>query len=621
MSAFGKAGSRLVSKYASLAFAVQSKNCSGIWRNTTSQGERLSAGVRQLRFQSTLNPIPSTARAAPVGTPPSSPPPPPRKWLRRVGYTAAALGIMYTIDKTLLASSITRNLRAVVTLSIIAADYKINFTEEHDIDALHNRVAERIYNLITTNGGLYIKIGQAIAMQAQVLPPVFQKKFAKLFDGAPQDDWPEIEKIFIQDFGVKPTDVFETINTHAIASASVAQVHKAQLKTGEWVAVKIQHPSIQKQMSWDLGAYRMIMYIYDRFVFDIPVYFTVDFTCNRLEAETNFLNEAHNGEVLRDFVEKDSNLCNKVYIPKVYDELSSKRVLTMEWIDGVSMSNREELQRRNWSAAQIMDSMVNLFAAQIFSWGVVHCDPHPGNIIIRTDPANNKKLQLVLIDHGLYIYERDEFRRQYCELWRNMFLLNDAKIKEIVMKWGVGSPDLFASAVMLRPYKGDHRNSGRSGRRRFGRSRKSTESMTPEERREAFREQEKMREHLRNFLQDTTKVPLELIFLGRNMRIVQGCNQLMGSPVNRLKILAGWASRSLATEQGLSIGERFRETFNHMKFLAIVGLSDVGFYVSRLRQIVFRQRDAGFEDLLAQQIKGVAKDKLGLEIEDGAFEG
>ncbi|KAK7204133.1 atypical/ABC1/ABC1-B protein kinase [Myxozyma melibiosi] len=539
--------------------------------------------------------------------------PPPSKTRKRLVYAAAGLCAVVAYDRAFNESALVRNARAVYILSLIAADYKLNFDPDHDVDALQARVAERVFNLITRNGGLYIKIGQALAMQAQILPPVFQEKFSKLFDMAPQDEWSAVEKVFVQDFGRTPDEVFDSIEHTAIASASVAQVHVARLKgTGEKVAVKIQHPKIEKQVYWDLLTYRSMMWLYD-WLFEIPVYFVAQYISDQMQAETDFETEARNSQNMAQKLAGEKSLVGKVYVPKIYGELQSKRVLTIEWIDGVSMSRREELEQRGYSKRWIMDTMVNLFAAQIFSFGVVHCDPHPGNIIIRPRPGKESELQLVLIDHGLYIYEPDKFRKEYSQLWRHMFTFNTAGIESIVSNWGIAQPEAFASMTMLRTYKA-------------GQARDLYGSVNPEmseeerKKREAFERQKSAADRFKEFINDTTKMPLELVFLGRNMRIVQGCNQLMGSPVNRVKILGQWASRSLARERGLGLRARVVEWTRHVVFTVVVALSDLSFLAARVRQVVFRHK-SGFEDVIEQQMRAMARERFGLDIREGAFEG
>lgn len=180
------------------------------------------------------------------------------------------------IDQRYNAAAITRSARTFGLGLIVAADYKINFRENpplaRSIGDLHARNAERLFHLLSTNGGLYLKIGQAIAMQSAVLPPQFQKMFAKMFDDAPQNDWREVEQVIREDFGKSPEEVFGVsfdgdpsmgvMERTARASASVAQVHWARLKDGREVAIKIQKKEIARQVGWDLWAFKYVIHVF-----------------------------------------------------------------------------------------------------------------------------------------------------------------------------------------------------------------------------------------------------------------------------------------------------------------------------------------------------------------------
>lgn len=211
----------------------------------------------------------------PDSLPPPSPPktyPRVRRYGRRILYLLAGIGIIYGFDRTFLASSLTRCARTFGLGIIVALDYKINFRPHpplaESIPALHARNAERLFNLLRANGGLYLKIGQAIAMQSAVLPPEFQKMFAKMFDDAPQNGWKDVLQVIKEDFGGRsPEEVFGVsfdghdptkglMERTARASASVAQVHWARLPDGREVAVKIQKREIARQVGWDLWAFK-----------------------------------------------------------------------------------------------------------------------------------------------------------------------------------------------------------------------------------------------------------------------------------------------------------------------------------------------------------------------------
>ena len=196
-----------------------------------------------------------------------------RKWARRLAIVAITGGAIYLYDYQVYASGLGRSLRTFGTGLLAALDYSINFRPEPwtggTIQDLHLRNAERLSNLLHANGGLYLKMGQAIAMQSAVLPPEFQKMFGRMFDDAPQDEWKDVEKVIKEDFGKSVEEVFGVSFTgqegkgfmerRARASASVAQVHWARLPDGREVAIKIQKREIAKQISWDLWAFKYVV--------------------------------------------------------------------------------------------------------------------------------------------------------------------------------------------------------------------------------------------------------------------------------------------------------------------------------------------------------------------------
>ncbi|KAI1079670.1 ABC1-domain-containing protein [Whalleya microplaca] len=600
-----------------------------------------------------------------------------RKWGRRVLILSALGGSVYLLDRQAFASGIGRSLFTFGTGLFVALDYKLNFRAEPlvggTIEDLHRRSAERLFELLRANGGLYLKIGQAIAMQSAVLPPEFQKMFARMFDDAPQDEWRDVEKVIRKDFGGRSVEeVFGVSFTgeegkglmerRARASASVAQVHWARLPDGREVAIKLQKPEIAKQVGWDLWAFKVVMRVYTLW-FDLPLYSLVPFITERLMLETDFESEARNSETMRELVNSEPTLKGRVYIPKIYPEFTTRRVLVTEWIEGVRLwdkaatrgrwlggngngsagvhgtqlqftpadmeAARRELrenpykeklkpERDSWkgrnnkgglglSSKDVMTTMVDLFSAQIFKWGVVHCDPHPGNIFIRRLPSG--KAELVLIDHGLYVYMSPKFRHQYSLFWKSLMTFDNDTIAEVTKEWGIKAPDLFASATLMRPYEGGDMTTR-------GHIMKELSGKTPAERH--FEAQQRMKAGIREILSDEDKWPKELIFIGRNMRIVQGNNQFMGSPVNRVKMMGNWASRSLFQDPNLPWRERAMNAWRHLLFKTVLLATDVAFYTFKLRQ--WLGWGGGFEDEVEARMKDMAKD-FGVDLQHEVFEG
>jgi aarF domain-containing kinase len=260
------------------------------------------------------------------------------------------------------------------------------------------------------------------------------------------------------------------------------------------------------------------------------------------------------------------------------------------------------------SAKEVMTTMVDLFSAQIFKWGVVHCDPHPGNIFVRRLPSGHS--ELVLIDHGLYVYLTPEFRRQYGLFWKSLLSLDNKTIAKVTESWGIKAPDLFASATLLRPYEGGGDESFRH--RMLG----ALDGQTASQRH--YEMQRRMKEGIRAILSDEDKWPQELVFIGRNMRVVQGNNQFLGSPVNRIKMMGEWASRSLYEDRGLPWRERLGNAWQHLLFEAVLATTDVVFYFFKLRQWLGVGGD--MEDEMEARVKDVAKD-FGVELQHDVFQG
>lgn len=387
----------------------------------------------------------------------------------------------------------------------------------------------------------------------------------------------------------------------------------------------------------------------------------VPFITERLQLETDFVNEADNAERMAKLVAGEPRLRERVYVPKVYRELSSKRIMTAEWIEGVRLWDKETLTKpwggkwrqgspgcggapldppkqdellerfrnnkgqealkpnREWwkgpdgkgglglSLKDVMTEMIDLFSAQMFLWGWVHCDPHPGNIFIRRLPSG--KPELVLIDHGLYIHMRPEFRHQYSLFWKSLMTFDNRTIGEITKSWGINNPDIFASATLMRPYTGGDNSTSDSLKR----------PLTGKEQQErAYEMHQKMRKGIKGILSDETKWPKELIFIGRNLRIVQGNNQFLGSPVNRIKITGNWASRSLVDSPDLSYREKIKNLGRHLLFKFVMFGSDVYFYAAKIKQVF--GMGGGMEDDLELQMKRVAKG-FGVELNHAVFEG
>ncbi len=242
--------------------------------------------------------------------------------------------------------------------------------------------------------GLLIKLGQFLATRADILPEVFLKELADLMDHVPPVAWKETKRVIEKELGEDLEAIFASISTDPVASASIGQVHKATLLTGEQVAVKVQRPTISKVINADLRALSIVMFLAGRFTFigqamDTKRLFQE--IKQVITAELDFKQELANGVY---FGEKYESF-KEVHIPSFYQELTTKKILVMEWIDGKSVTNQALIAELPYSKEQLAKYLLSIFLEQLLREGLFHADPHPGNIMLKEDGT------IVLIDFGM----------------------------------------------------------------------------------------------------------------------------------------------------------------------------------------------------------------------------
>ncbi|KAF9902435.1 hypothetical protein EC991_004950 [Linnemannia zychae] len=567
-----------------------------------------------------------------------------RRTLRTATVLSATVTGLYLVDTHKNAKAFQRTARTAWNGVLVGYDYKFNFTpgKADQINELHQRVADRILHVCQTNGGLYIKLGQGIATNSSVLPPCYLTTLRALYDDASSVDYSIVEKIIRKELGKEIHEVFSTFSREPVAAASIAQVHKATLLDGTEVAVKVQKPEIQVQIEWDLIAYRLLIKAYE-YMFDLPMSFAVDYTIRHLREETDFINEAKNSELCNQYLQTDPQLRHQVYVPKIFKDCSTKQVMVAEWVDGCRATDKAALKEMNLSTKKVMESVVDVFAHQIFISGFVHCDPHPGNILVRKHPNDPRKHQLLLLDHGLYMRESEEFRKQYCLFWKSLFLLDSKTIQEICTLWGVGDSQMLANATLLKPY-----NANRSP------------NITPTTNTsvlDAYEIQMKLKTTLKDFLINSELLPKELIFIGRNMTIVRANNKTLGSPVNRINRMARWAvvglghdpsfwisniptdnllsssssseyTSALSRQQPLSfwkwVSMSLQTRFNFWIFEIALALMSVAYHFAQAKsyfeKMVLGRKSDGFEAVLDDALKQRLEAEYGIKVEGDLFD-
>jgi predicted unusual protein kinase regulating ubiquinone biosynthesis (AarF/ABC1/UbiB family) len=287
----------------------------------------------------------------------------------------------------------------VVIASYLSVKLQARFRSPGAVERLleerHRRNARRIERTLVRLQGLFIKVGQLISIMTNFLPEAFRSELEGLQDQVPPRPYADIERRLREELGGRPPEeVFAEFSQAPVASASIAQVHRARLKTGEQVAVKVQYPDIEAIVRADLRTLRRIFKIIAHFV----PYRGLDQVYKEIREtvlqELDFRSEAENvGRIAANFTGRDD-----VQFPKVWTEFSTGRVLTTSWIEGVKITDVEALDRRAVDRPALARLVVNTYCKQIFSDGIYHADPHPGNIIVQAD--EHGAARIVFIDFG-----------------------------------------------------------------------------------------------------------------------------------------------------------------------------------------------------------------------------
>jgi ubiquinone biosynthesis protein len=333
-----------------------------------------------------------------------------------------------------------RSLRAywvtfVVIASYLSARVQARFRSEDAIVRLlgrkHRVNAGRIERAIVQLQGLYIKVGQLISIMTNFLPPEFRAELEGLQDQVPPRPYEDIERRFREEFGGRsPDELFQSFDRRPIASASIGQVHLARLEGGQRVAVKVQYPDIEEIVRSDLRTLRRIFRIVQNFV----PYQGLEDVYREIRAmlheELDFRAEADNLErIAANFTGRTD-----VAFPRVVRAISTQRVLTTHFESGIKVGDLARIDRAGIDRAAVARLVVELYCQQIFSDGVYHADPHPGNLLVRRGPTG--ALTVVFLDFGAVAEVSPQMRQGLVELLQGALARDTPRIVRAMKQMG-----------------------------------------------------------------------------------------------------------------------------------------------------------------------------------------
>lgn len=270
---------------------------------------------------------------------------------------------------------------------------------EKNIKATNERNAERIKNAMLKLQGLFIKFGQLISILSNVLPDEFRKPLEELQDNVPPHTFSKIETVFQKELGKSPTELFTSFDPKPIAAASIGQVHRAKIGD-EDVVVKIQHPQIDALLQVDLAIIKRLVGWVARFMDIRGIDYLYEQVEKMIEEELDYKQEAASMQQIK------QNLADnpQIYIPKVYQAYTTKKILTIEYCEGVKISNLEQIDAWGHDKEALTELFVQTCCQMILVDGFYHADPHPGNVMV------NEQGQIIFIDFGAVSHLSDEMK-------------------------------------------------------------------------------------------------------------------------------------------------------------------------------------------------------------------
>ncbi|XP_010643891.1 aarF domain-containing protein kinase 1 isoform X1 [Fukomys damarensis] len=346
--------------------------------------------------------------------------------------------------------------RAVATTAAISYDYftslrSIPYGSEEYLQLrskVHLRSARRLCELCCANRGTFIKVGQHLGALDYLLPEEYTSTLKVLHSQAPQSSMQEVRQVIREDLGKELHDLFLSFDDTPLGAASLAQVHKAVLHDGRTVAVKVQHPKVQAQSSKDILLMEVLVLAVKQLFPEFEFMWLVDEAKKNLPLELDFLNEGRNAEKVAQMLQHFDFL----KVPRIYWELSTKRVLLMEFVEGGQVNDRDYMERNKIDVNEISRHLGKMYSEMIFVNGFVHCDPHPGNVLVRKHPGTGK-VEIILLDHGLYQVLTEAFRLDYCHLWQSLIWTDMEKVKMYSQCLGAGELyPLFACMLTARSW-------------------------------------------------------------------------------------------------------------------------------------------------------------------------
>ena len=292
--------------------------------------------------------------------------------------------------------------------------------EKNQIDSEQFRKnARKVLDTFISLGPVYIKLGQWLSSRADILPQPYLEELSKLQDSVPSAPFDQVRPIIEKDLG-SIDEKFDYIDSNPISGASLGQVYRGSI-SGQQIAVKVKRPGIEKIVAKDLLVLKKVLPLALRFVDPNLRYSAKAMLSQFIETiheEMDYKNEVQNLKRIK----ADMAGSNNVIVPSVYDDYSSKNVLTMEYLPGIKVTNVQALDEKGIDRERLVIDVHKVFFTMLLKHSVFHADPHPGNISVTDDG------RLILYDYGMVGRINNETRFKLIRLYLALVEKNPPRV-------------------------------------------------------------------------------------------------------------------------------------------------------------------------------------------------
>ena len=291
--------------------------------------------------------------------------------------------------------------------------------------------ARRALDTFITLGPVYIKLGQWLSSRADILPQPYLEELAKLQDSVPSAPFNQIKPIIEKDLG-PINEKFDEIDTESISGASLGQVYRGTI-SGQQIVIKVKRPGIEKVVAKDIKVLKKILPLALGFVDPNLRYSAKAMLSQFIETIHEEMDYTHESKNLKK-IKKDMENVSKVIVPSVFDEYSSKNVLTMEYLPGIKVTNVQALDEMGIDREQLVIDVHKVFFTMLLKHSIFHADPHPGNISVTDDG------KLILYDYGMVGQINNETRFKLIRLYLALVEKNPSRVVNAMSDLGMLTP-------------------------------------------------------------------------------------------------------------------------------------------------------------------------------------